>query len=217
MIRRPPRSTLFPYTTLFRSAQDVGQRVKVSLNAFHAYAHEMRCQVGWGPLRQESLGRSDGEGNERDWSSKAHLVVAGRISSAKHRQMMLEHQSLWFARFLRQTSFHDIKRRYDRAMTEERKCQAHLDEISKHHENGKWGTCDNMEDSLIEQMRGQRQWFETKETIQQTYDRLNPYINIYYSLLDEDAFLKSLELDKLAALGSEDRIAVLYRTVAEKG
>src|SRR3712207_8367916 len=26
MIRRPPRSTLFPYTTLFRSAQGVGVR-----------------------------------------------------------------------------------------------------------------------------------------------------------------------------------------------
>src|SRR2546427_2168345 len=26
MIRRPPRSTLFPYTTLFRSPQDPGQR-----------------------------------------------------------------------------------------------------------------------------------------------------------------------------------------------
>src|SRR3712207_7780654 len=27
MIRRPPRSTLFPYTTLFRSAQHGGERV----------------------------------------------------------------------------------------------------------------------------------------------------------------------------------------------
>src|SRR2546427_4831507 len=26
MIRRPPRSTLFPYTTLFRSAQDLKER-----------------------------------------------------------------------------------------------------------------------------------------------------------------------------------------------
>src|SRR5688572_32770199 len=26
MIRRPPRSTLFPYTTLFRSAREVGRR-----------------------------------------------------------------------------------------------------------------------------------------------------------------------------------------------
>src|SRR5436309_9970940 len=28
MIRRPPRSTLFPYTTLFRSAQPVGMRAE---------------------------------------------------------------------------------------------------------------------------------------------------------------------------------------------
>src|SRR3712207_8296639 len=29
MIRRPPRSTLFPYTTLFRSSDDILGRVKV--------------------------------------------------------------------------------------------------------------------------------------------------------------------------------------------
>src|SRR3712207_6855019 len=29
MIRRPPRSTLFPYTTLFRSAHDPAQLVRV--------------------------------------------------------------------------------------------------------------------------------------------------------------------------------------------
>src|SRR3712207_8211365 len=29
MIRRPPRSTLFPYTTLFRSADDVARERKV--------------------------------------------------------------------------------------------------------------------------------------------------------------------------------------------
>src|SRR2546430_5976440 len=28
MIRRPPRSTLFPYTTLFRSGEDVNRREK---------------------------------------------------------------------------------------------------------------------------------------------------------------------------------------------
>src|SRR3712207_7310508 len=32
MIRRPPRSTLFPYTTLFRSAFDVNKRNVVILN-----------------------------------------------------------------------------------------------------------------------------------------------------------------------------------------
>src|SRR2546426_5848962 len=29
MIRRPPRSTLFPYTTLFRSAEDVVERLRL--------------------------------------------------------------------------------------------------------------------------------------------------------------------------------------------
>src|SRR5258708_26068921 len=33
MIRRPPRSTLFPYTTLFRSGQEIGEaRLKVARN-----------------------------------------------------------------------------------------------------------------------------------------------------------------------------------------
>src|SRR3712207_7464601 len=33
MIRRPPRSTLFPYTTLFRSVISVGRRCLVGANA----------------------------------------------------------------------------------------------------------------------------------------------------------------------------------------
>src|SRR3712207_6910368 len=32
MIRRPPRSTLFPYTTLFRSGDDLGARVRRQLD-----------------------------------------------------------------------------------------------------------------------------------------------------------------------------------------
>src|SRR2546430_13134851 len=31
MIRRPPRSTLFPYTTLFRSQHELGNPLRVSL------------------------------------------------------------------------------------------------------------------------------------------------------------------------------------------
>src|SRR5688500_19602329 len=34
MIRRPPRSTLFPYTTLFRS----NYFIKISMIGFHAYS-----------------------------------------------------------------------------------------------------------------------------------------------------------------------------------
>src|SRR3712207_8554432 len=40
MIRRPPRSTLFPYTTLFRSAA-LGRAERRSLNVEGAMAHVM--------------------------------------------------------------------------------------------------------------------------------------------------------------------------------
>src|SRR3712207_8109060 len=38
MIRRPPRSTLFPYTTLFRSTVDMKGGVILSIGALHAFA-----------------------------------------------------------------------------------------------------------------------------------------------------------------------------------
>src|SRR3712207_8503215 len=41
MIRRPPRSTLFPYTTLFRS-YGVSKAFGEALGAFYAYKHGMR-------------------------------------------------------------------------------------------------------------------------------------------------------------------------------
>src|SRR3712207_9057796 len=49
MIRRPPRSTLFPYTTLFRSRQHVGDRVLAGV------AH--------------ALGQQEHDGQERDEES----------------------------------------------------------------------------------------------------------------------------------------------------
>src|SRR5256885_8683859 len=48
MIRRPPRSTLFPYTTLFRSDGD------------HGWAECERDQVG--DLADDLLGGADGRG-----------------------------------------------------------------------------------------------------------------------------------------------------------
>src|SRR5256885_13832003 len=40
MIRRPPRSTLFPYTTLFRSSHAVGRLVKIDRNGDSAGADD---------------------------------------------------------------------------------------------------------------------------------------------------------------------------------
>src|SRR2546430_13052922 len=55
MIRRPPRSTLFPYTTLFRSAGDALAGVNAAYNALQnngtygrwlVYATDLRSDIG---------------------------------------------------------------------------------------------------------------------------------------------------------------------------
>src|SRR6202021_1298728 len=43
MIRRPPRSTLFPYTTLFRSSAAVGEGAAVAPQ-LHAYLRELTAE-----------------------------------------------------------------------------------------------------------------------------------------------------------------------------
>src|SRR3712207_7794779 len=50
MIRRPPRSTLFPYTTLFRSAAAGGLQAVPDLDGLHGLdAHEGAGQPGVQP------------------------------------------------------------------------------------------------------------------------------------------------------------------------
>src|SRR2546430_6872414 len=51
MIRRPPRSTLFPYTTLFRSRRRC-DGIEI-LQALHRFDHENRNQVALGIKRPQ--------------------------------------------------------------------------------------------------------------------------------------------------------------------
>src|SRR5690349_22149425 len=57
MIRRPPRSTLFPYTTLFRSDVEAIQRRQRLLVPMHRPLHERRfverADSGWKRTRSE--------------------------------------------------------------------------------------------------------------------------------------------------------------------
>src|SRR5256885_8180940 len=57
MIRRPPRSTLFPYTTLFRSALEWRDRIALAGATALALVVAMRSPAfaqaqGWAPLRR---------------------------------------------------------------------------------------------------------------------------------------------------------------------
>src|SRR2546422_8312641 len=66
MIRRPPRSTLFPYTTLFRSVRFFGHQVDVS--PYMQAADCLVCPTIWA----EAAGRS--EEHTSELQSRLHLV-----------------------------------------------------------------------------------------------------------------------------------------------
>src|SRR3712207_8879509 len=54
MIRRPPRSTLFPYTTLFRSRAAQRAGIPVLLDATSAIGRvDLSASDGWSVLRSE--------------------------------------------------------------------------------------------------------------------------------------------------------------------
>src|SRR3712207_8836012 len=52
MIRRPPRSTLFPYTTLFRSRHPVGRLECLQTEVGAQVGHEL------GPAREHAVGQA---------------------------------------------------------------------------------------------------------------------------------------------------------------
>src|ERR1051326_5189344 len=54
MIRRPPRSTLFPYTTLFRSLSNIAQQLK------RIESDVSGPELGWAFSREFSLGNEYG-------------------------------------------------------------------------------------------------------------------------------------------------------------
>src|SRR3712207_8817670 len=96
MIRRPPRSTLFPYTTLFRS-QGVSQRLWVDLL-----------------LRQPALGRqlprarSARLGSPRSLGLRRGLIVP-LVEDRKSTRLNSSHANISYAVFClkkKQSSFH---------------------------------------------------------------------------------------------------------------
>src|SRR3712207_8033079 len=91
MIRRPPRSTLFPYTTLFRSVALVRAHLGLALGAGHAVSvgfarapadrgdvrgHELAHRVGDRPddRRQGGRERRRSEEHTSELQSRQYLV-----------------------------------------------------------------------------------------------------------------------------------------------
>src|SRR3712207_8251397 len=82
MIRRPPRSTLFPYTTLFRS-----QRCRLRLDAEEAHAPDLR-QPGL-PLCLQDQGRRQREARRGGF----HALVAPDLLDRRSEEHTSELQS----------------------------------------------------------------------------------------------------------------------------
>src|SRR2546429_2228346 len=81
MIRRPPRSTLFPYTTLFRSAPARRSRVVRVLGRFSCGEH--RFVVSAKPVRQHRP-RPRSEEHTSELQSRLHLVCRLLLEKKKN-------------------------------------------------------------------------------------------------------------------------------------
>src|SRR5690348_18103863 len=97
MIRRPPRSTLFPYTTLFRSSAQIGSRPLRGMTStlvgvyreegFRALYRGLSAAI----LRQCAVGRS--EEHTSELQSPVHLVCR-LLLEKKNSRMSYSTQSL---------------------------------------------------------------------------------------------------------------------------
>src|SRR2546422_7664337 len=86
MIRRPPRSTLFPYTTLFRSEVSVADRERASLG------HHPRAR--WQPVvhgaRRPPHRQDRSEEHTSELQSRLHLVCRLLLEKKKRFSYVLD-------------------------------------------------------------------------------------------------------------------------------
>src|SRR3712207_8944052 len=98
MIRRPPRSTLFPYTTLFRSVPDPVQRLALDLHAAGL------GNPGW-PVEQRHEREARGVGEDRKSTrlNSSHANISYAVFCLNKKQnttlttsRILSHRVRWY-------------------------------------------------------------------------------------------------------------------------
>ncbi|KAF7959936.1 hypothetical protein EAE96_001539 [Botrytis aclada] len=104
---------------LQRTHPNTAERVRVAMNAFHAYAHTITCQMEYGPFRTELVALSCGEYTVRDWSRKSSIVICCRCSTAKHRESLVTEHSFWHNRIQRSKLGFTLERKYKKAMEDQ--------------------------------------------------------------------------------------------------
>src|SRR2546429_3753972 len=92
MIRRPPRSTLFPYTTLFRSSPSLGQqkyrRTRSGWSREDGSSAPSWAAHSWVSSRAVGciVRRSRSEEHTSELQSRLHLVCRLLLEKTKHNQ-----------------------------------------------------------------------------------------------------------------------------------
>src|SRR2546427_5819897 len=85
MIRRPPRSTLFPYTTLFRSSI-IGKAEVDQINIISRWIHHHSDDRAFFPLQQALVDRS--EEHTSELQSQSNLVCRLLLEKKKKKKKL---------------------------------------------------------------------------------------------------------------------------------
>src|SRR3712207_7207224 len=98
MIRRPPRSTLFPYTTLFRSARKLGPRETHALRSLPGRMEALRDGIGKLQRALSDPGLYRSEEHTSELQSRQYLVC--RLLLEKKKKETLSHRLISTLRFM---------------------------------------------------------------------------------------------------------------------
>src|SRR5256885_3698460 len=102
MIRRPPRSTLFPYTTLFRSQefrQVLRQAADLDVGAHVRYHAALGLDAGRHALSAEVDRQPDTEDRKSTRLNSSHLVISYAVfclKKKKNPQRTAAHSNMWY-------------------------------------------------------------------------------------------------------------------------
>src|SRR3712207_8881158 len=94
MIRRPPRSTLFPYTTLFRSVESLKNATDYANFAIHKRSQDDPHCSGMGATLTAAAITKEGVSLLQVGDSRGYVIRGGRIRSEEHTSELQSRQYL---------------------------------------------------------------------------------------------------------------------------
>ncbi|KAJ7062971.1 hypothetical protein B0H15DRAFT_794769, partial [Mycena belliarum] len=122
------------FKTLLRSSlgkRVVAMKLKGVVPAFHGWAHNRACQVGWHPLFVEGVGLEDFEECERTFGKSNHLASVTRLSVPFHRRQQIDEHFNFHDLDKHASSGNFIYQNYRQAVEKIRINRAQLEELER--------------------------------------------------------------------------------------